>query len=60
MADADKATSLWMRSDGGGKVRGGFVLSQLPCGRHHRLVDRPGYDTTYQPDGTTVITRIRR
>ena len=32
----------------------------LLCGRHHRLVDNPGYGTTYKPDGTTLITRIRR
>jgi hypothetical protein len=32
----------------------------LLCGRHHRLVDRPGYNTTYRADGTTTITRIRR
>ena len=32
----------------------------LLCGPHHRLVHNPGYATTYDPGGTTHITRIRR
>ncbi len=44
------------RRPGRTDLRNGTLL----CGRHHRLVDKPGYDTTYRPDGTTVITRIRR
>ena len=45
-----------------GQKRGPTDLANgtLLCGRHHRLVDRPGYQTTYRSDGTTVITRIRR
>ena len=45
-----------------GQKRGRTDLANgtLLCGRHHRLVDRPGYQTSYRSDGTTVITRIRR
>ena len=32
----------------------------LVCGRHHRLIDHPGYQTTHRTDGTTTITRLRR
>ena len=28
----------------------------LLCGRHHRLVDRPGYETTYKADGLIIST----
>ena len=45
----------WARG-GPTSVRDGTLL----CGRHHRLVHHPDYVTTYDPGGTTHITRIRR
>ena len=32
----------------------------LVCGGHHRKIHNPAYRTTYDPGGTTHITRIRR
>ena len=32
----------------------------LLCGPHHRMVHNPAYRTTYDPGGTTHLTRIRR
>jgi len=32
----------------------------LVCGRHHRMIHSRHYATTYGPDGTTYLTRIRR
>ena len=45
----------WSR---GGKtsVKDGTLL----CPRHHRALHRPGFETTYTHDGSTVITRITR
>jgi hypothetical protein len=45
----------WARG-GGTSVHDGT----LACGRHHRMIHSSLYRTTYGPDGTTYITRIRR